>query len=196
MGTLTNERRSHVETVRDWPRGTRRRGFGFLHDQVWFPAPIKADVFGNEAVPSRPERIRIKKFGGKWHELYLDRKMLWTPFGSLRFHTFHMGDDDGAPHDHPWAFVTFPLSDYTETVQKPIVNRTTSDLLYTMSSRLVKRWRFHFRRAAHRHFVHEPDGPIRTIILTGRARRDWAFYPNGRRVPHREWTNYNREVES
>ena len=115
--------------------------------------------------------------------------MLWTPLGTLRVHTFYRGDDDGAPHDHPWWFVTFPLRSYVETVQTGLA----PSILY--NSRVVRAWRFHFRSAYHRHFVHEPDRPVRTVILTGRPKNNWSFYPRGRRVLHREWTNYNREEE-
>jgi hypothetical protein len=167
-----------VKTLADWPKGTRRRGWGHLHDQVWFPVPL--------GVFPRPGTTETMS-DGEEYQLYLDRWMIWTPFGTLRIHTFHQGDDDCAPHDHPWWFITFPLQTYTETVQTPDGR---------LNSRPVKRWRFHFRSALHRHFVHDPGRPIKTIIWTGNVINNWSFWPDHRtRVKHREWTNYNREAE-
>lgn len=187
MVTLNEARRSHVETVRDWPRGTRERGWGFLWDQVWFPAdaPIKAPM----------KNVMCRDF--KWYQLYLDRKMLWTPLGTLRIHTFYMGDEDGAVHSHPWWFVTFPLRSYTETVMTPLRIRKSKDApKYVMNSRVVRAWRFHFRRATHRHFVHAPYRPFSTIILTGRKKNEWGFYPeHDKFVHHRDWTSYDRSEE-
>lgn len=187
MAQLDSKRRSYVKTISDWPRGTRRRGVGFLHDQVWFPAPTDGTF-----VPDRPGHIPIERFDGQWHELYLDRRMFWCRwlgFG-IRIHTFYAGDDDAAPHDHPWWFITIPLRSYYETVQSEDGR---------LNSRVVRAWRPHFRRATHRHFVHEPLKPFKTIIITGNVSHNWSFYPTIRgkirRVLHREWTNYNRERE-
>lgn len=170
-------RRSFTERISDWPSGTRKRKWGFLHDKVWFPIPAREYLM-------RPARDHpdYAVFDYWYYRLYLDRRMIWTPFGSIRFHTFHTGDEGSVFHDHPWWFITLPLRGYTETVQ-------TDDGLE--NSRLVRAWRFHFRKAMHRHFVHEPKKPFSTLILTGRVMRDWKFWPEpGVSVSHREWTNY------
>jgi len=180
VGTLSSKRKSHVEVLRDWPRGTRRRGWGILHDRVWFPRDAP-----------RSKYPLVQQFGTEVYQLYLDRKMIWTPFGSLRLHTFYTGDDDSSVHDHPWNFITFPFRSYTETVQTVTDNGTVN-----LNSRVVRAWRFHFRRATHRHFVHEPLRSFSTIIITGRNKRDWSFWPDGKtRIRHAEWTSYERESE-
>jgi len=192
VAMLSSERKSCVETVKDWPKGTRRRGLGYLHDQIWFPADVPVEA------PS--DHVMCRDF--KWYQLYLDRKMIWTPFGTLRLHTFYMGDDDAAVHDHPWWFITFPFRSYTETYEEEIPSWKWYDwrkkipgdhpMYWVRRVRLVRAWRFHFRRATHRHFVHAPDRPFRTIILTGPLKRNWGFWPDGDTfIPHREWTNYN-----
>jgi len=48
---------------------------------------------------------------------YLDRYILYILGPTLRLHKFWRGDDDRAPHDHPWVFWTFPLRSYVETVE-------------------------------------------------------------------------------
>lgn len=196
MAKLSSARRSFVKTLRDWPRGTRTRGWGFLHDQVWFPVSVKeANVYMHD--PAFDVVEQIAEIQGEWHRLYLDRNMFWTPFGTIRLHTFYQGDDDAAPHDHPWWFITFPFKSYTETVMEPDPRSIdpAHKQNYIMNSRLVRAWRFHFRSKFHRHFVHEPLKPFRTLIITGRNLNNWSFFPDGKRVLHREWTNYNREAE-
>jgi len=199
MAKLSQKIRSHVETISDWPRGTRKRGIGFLHDRVWFPTD-KSDY---ELLD--PEKT-FKLFDNKWHELYLDRRMFWFKFG-IRIHTFHIGDDDAAVHDHPWWFITFPLRSYTETYEERIPapfpwydwrrRRPAKHPMYWVRRlRVVRAFRFHFRSAKHRHFVHEPFRPFRTIIFTGRLKNNWGFWPESDTfIPHREWSTYNREVE-
>ncbi|HAL41993.1 MAG TPA: hypothetical protein DCP57_06075, partial [Gammaproteobacteria bacterium] len=70
---------------------------------------------------------------------YLERWIIWCGI-TLRLHRFHKGDDDRAFHDHPWWFITFPLSSYMEHTpgQEPVV---------------ISSWRPHFRGASHRHIV-------------------------------------------
>ena len=186
MAQLDSKRRSFVKTLRDWPKGTRRRGVGFIHDQIWFPVPE-----GTFPLPGTTEVMD----DGREYQLYLDRNMFWCSwlgFG-IRIHTFHMGDDDAAPHDHPWWFITIPFRSYTETVQIPTPDHWNNK--FVLRSQKVRAWIPHFRSAFHRHFVHEPLKPFRTLIITGNVKHNWSFYPEGKRVLHREWTNYNREVE-
>jgi len=115
---------------------------------------------------------------------YLERWILWLPGLTLRVHKFWRGDDPTAPHDHPWWYVTFPLSHYIENWWDPRVEH--------MRSRVVGAWRFHFRPAAHRHIVHmppeRPDTPIYTLVMTGGWERKWGFWPEATRFIYwREW---------
>ena len=93
---VSDKRRSWVEKIFDWPRGTRERGWGILHDRVWFP------LGDGSYMSDHPEETQIRKFDGRWYRMYLDRRMLWLGPIKIRIHTFYSGDDDSAPHDHPW----------------------------------------------------------------------------------------------
>lgn len=115
---------------------------------------------------------------GRDRDVYMVR--YW--FGPLRFHIMHRGDAGECPHDHPWWFITFPLTSYVEEV---LVERTrtvspehalgTSDHEVTTLEkelRVVKAFRFHFRPA---HYAHRILGPLKK---TG-AWIDGQFFPTG-----------------
>lgn len=182
---LSTSRKSYVHLVSDWPKGTYKRRWGYIHDQVWFPVEkTDHELLDPEKTFKVFDYKRDFRWDRQWHQLYLDRRMLWLGPINFRFHTFHQGDDEAAPHDHPWWFITFPFRSYTETVM-------TED--GRMNSRVVRGWRFHYRPAKHRHFVHEPRRPFSTLIMTGRLKHNWSFWPDAETcIPHREWTNYNR----
>lgn len=61
-------------------------------------------------------------------------------------HVFHRGDSDPDPHDHPWAFDTFPLTAYDEDVWH---NGVTVP-------RVVTAGRWHHRDAIYCHRVRGP----------------------------------------
>lgn len=221
------ERRvSRVYKIWSWPRNARDRGWGLIHDQIWFyddaPSELRAyreltDVEVGEGREIHPLEWSGKWWrrdhDGKWLRLYMDRKMLWGPrwmrSWRIRLHHFFSGDDDSAPHDHPWAFVTFPLSDYTETVEldddaeRSVIPSEVQGSAYVQCSdksyalrivRKVRRWRFHFRPALHRHYVHEPRRPFRTIVFAcAYPERVWGFWPEPDVfVKYTDWTEYTR----
>jgi hypothetical protein len=118
-------------------------------------------------------RLGILRFGfahdlvEEADEAYLERWIIWCGF-SLRIHKFHKGDDDRAFHDHPWWFITFPLTGYTEFTP----NKDPA---------FVKPWRFYFRSSSHRHIVKlNSNRPVWTLILTGKNQRTWGFWENDR----------------
>ena len=204
MARLSEKSRSHVETVSDWPKGTYKRKFGYLHDQVWFP------VSGNEYMQERPSPEYMVKHtiaGNTYYRLYLDRRMFWFKWFHIRLHTFYQGDDDSAVHDHPWWFITIPFTTYYETVEEQIPSpfpwydwrqRRPGDhpTYWRRRIRRVRAFLPHFRRATHRHFVLKPEKPFHTIILTGPLKRDWGFWPKDNAfIPHREWATYDRDVK-
>lgn len=112
---------------------------------------------------------------------YLERWILWFGF-TLRLHRFHKGDDDRAYHDHPWWFITLPLSTYLE--------RTPGqDIVY------VSRWRPHFRPAAHQHIVQLLDqNPAWTFIITGPKTKEWGFWDNNQFIHHEQWLQEDRST--
>lgn len=136
-------------------------------------------------------------------------------FGAtLRLHRFVRGDDDRAPHDHPWWFITFPFTSYVERYWLPCPTITftagmplpgepgfacdsNSGISYgtkwVEDVRVVKAWRFHFRERKFRHFVvGRADGknkPFWTLVFTGPSHKGWGFWPTPDTfVPWRQWT--------
>ena len=109
---------------------------------------------------------------------YLERWLLWLGV-TFRLHKFYRGDQNRAPHDHPWPFITFPLHAYREDYwdgQK-------------MSNRVVKPFRFHYRPAKHRHIVRKiTEGPTWTIVVNLWKTNEWGFYPDPNTFVHwRDW---------
>lgn len=86
--------------------------------------------------------------------------------GRLRYHLFYRGDSDPDCHDHPWWFITFPLTAYVEEVIAPkLVARVEQTLADIGEStvcppskavrylQVVPAYRFSFRSAKHTHRV-------------------------------------------
>lgn len=118
---------------------------------------------------------------------YLERRIVWL-FGlfTLRWHTFWQGDPDRQLHDHPWWFITFPLSTYYEYVLADM-EATETGWVEQWDWRAVKAWRPHFRSAKYAHRVITPlTGPIHTLVLGGWYSNRWGFYVNGEHVYHRD----------
>lgn len=118
-------------------------------------------------------------------QLYMKRWILYIGGATLRLHRFYRGDDDRAPHTHPWAFWTFPLTDYWEHVWD-------SDNGRYIGRSVVKAWKLHARPANYRHIVEgradRKTGPFWTFCVTGRYQGSWGFYPTPDKfVPWREW---------
>jgi hypothetical protein len=126
-------------------------------------------------------------------EKYLERWFMYFLGFTIRLHKFYRGDDDRAPHDHPWAFVTFPLGlGYWEQV-------FSSD--GSVMTRYVAPWRWHWRPAKYQHIVlgthakadkrgvkNWTPKPFYTIVLTSRKKQTWGFYPEGKFV---YWKDFN-----
>jgi hypothetical protein len=108
---------------------------------------------------------------------YLERWIVWLGIGTLRVHKFWRGDSDRHMHDHPWSFITFPLSPYYEWVD------AGSKIVY----REVRAFRPHYRPAEFRHIVDDPAGPIYTIVITGPKKRRWGFWVNGKFVDYHDY---------
>ena len=121
---------------------------------------------------------------------------LWL--GRLRMHIFHRGDKDPDCHDHPWDFVTFPLTSYVEEVLHPIRDTIAEGEepkppRYFKDIQVVRRFRFHFRKAETRspgflvlgNGTFSPAGnrmisdrKIVTIVYQRGVRRKWGFIKN------------------
>lgn len=109
---------------------------------------------------------------------YLERWILYLGRCTLRLHKFYRPDDDRAPHDHPWWFVTFPLQGYRELVWIGSLTHFNE----------VPALRPSFRPAVYRHMVTGPEFPVWTFIITGPVKRKWGFWKTPREfVPYSEW---------
>jgi hypothetical protein len=114
---------------------------------------------------------------------YLDRYIAYVWLGTLRLHKFWRGDDDRAPHCHPFHFITIPMRSYRELVERPDGARYIN---------IVRAFLPQFRRASYRHIVlGRLDGspkPFWTFVVASRPVRQWGFWPKfDVFVPWREW---------
>lgn len=141
---------------------------------------------------------RIYGRDGEHWTLYLWRLKLTpnTPWGGLYFHVFLRGDQDPDLHDHPWNFVTFPLTSYWEEYW------VGGEGLKRYAARRVKAFRFHWRSAEYAHrvlgrdWVYGPEairvgvqhqGWIFTFIWHSSKKRSWGFWVDEKWVPWREY---------
>jgi len=133
-------------------------------------------------------------------ERYLDRYIVYLLGGTLRLHKFWRGDDQRAPHDHPWWFITFPFRSYLEEYWTPVSEWDGKGPYHSYDwrsdwvsrLRVVKAWRFHFRPAKFRHIViGRADGskkPFWTLVISGGVSNAWGFWPKPDSfVPYKEW---------
>lgn len=96
-------------------------------------------------------------------ERYLDRYILFkTPRLSVNLHQFHESDPD-VPHDHPWHNISI------------ILCGTVVEFGAAGLGRLLKPWRPLYRHAAEFHRLEVIKGPVWSIFIQFRWRRDWGF---------------------
>jgi hypothetical protein len=112
---------------------------------------------------------------------YLERWILYVGGLNFRLHKFYRGDDERAPHDHPWWFVTFPLSSYTEMVPRAVYHEGYGGFwMWEMDQNVVRRFRFHYRPGEYKHYVvGRLDGkqkPFWTFVIAGDRSRKWGFW--------------------
>lgn len=131
-------------------------------------------------------------------ERYLGRWFISFGWGTIRLHKFYRGDNDRAPHTHPWSFITFPLSSYVEH---------RFDKGVDLGLFVVKAFRFHYRPVTFEHIVLgrvkmcgcgcgnatiDPK-PFYTIVIGGNKSNEWGFYPEpGEFVHHKDFLNVDQ----
>ena len=122
---------------------------------------------------------------------YMTRWIMYCGPIGFRLHKFYRGDDDRAPHDHPFWFVTIPLgTGYWEWVHYVVNNEWAPRLEY------VAPWRPHFRPASHKHIVAGPltgsGRPFWTFCIFGFTQPHWGFWPTPDTFVHfMDWEEYN-----
>ena len=86
---------------------------------------------------------------------------------SIRIHHWVGSDDQRHMHDHPWAYLTVILKGgYTDVNTSGESRLTPGCVRYFPSS--------------HRHTVRVDRGGAWTLVVTGRERRVWGFWVNGK----------------
>ena len=125
---------------------------------------------------------------GRSNDLYLTRWRLWggndANKSRIFLHRFHRGDEDEAPHDHPWAYWSLILwGGYFELTPTFLGD--------------VKTWfgplSFLRREANWTHRVMLPPGKrCWTLVWTGKKTQSWGFWcPSG----WRHWRDHEKATE-
>ena len=103
---------------------------------------------------------------GPDHCPYLVRWVLDFRLFSIRLHHWLNSDDTRHPHDHGWSFISIVL-------WGSLVDRTEDGDKH-------RRWLSVSRfKAEHQHMV-IIDRPAWTLLITGRDRRVWGYWVNGK----------------
>ncbi len=98
---------------------------------------------------------------------YMERWILNFGVFTIRLHHWISSDDQRHLHDHPFWFVTMILKGaYVD------ISPTKSELL--------ERGAIRFRKATHQHTVSVSPDECWTLLLTGREKREWGFWVDGR----------------
>lgn len=92
----------------------------------------------------------------RWHLIPRNRLL------NVYLHQFLRSDDDRAPHDHPWANLSWLLSGrYDEHTPRGVRTRRQGALVV--------------RRASSLHRIELTHGPVWTLFVTGPKVREWGF---------------------
>lgn len=127
-------------------------------------------IRGTTSNPANTDKRKMKPFEIRWNEPlgipecpYMYRWMLSTPWFSVRIHKWYRSDDKRYLHDHAANFSTFILKgSYTDV---------TDD-----HREFLPQYSFRYRKAEHKHYVHEPEPGTITILFFGKKVRNWGFY--------------------
>jgi hypothetical protein len=105
--------------------------------------------------------------------IYLQRlRVIGTPWFSIMLHRIRRPDPDPDRHDHPWNFWSLVLWGSYEEDSGGVVKRV----------RWVNR-----HRAEDTHRITRVFGPVVTLVITGRRRRNWGFWKDNVFVPWRQY---------
>jgi len=103
---------------------------------------------------------------------YMERWLARTPRGYVRVHHILRSDDDRALHDHPFDFTSLILrGSYIEHVPADPTRPGGPTVSQRYGPGSILR-----RRAEDPHRLVLPDGPVWTLVLTEKKRRDWGFH--------------------
>ena len=148
-----------------------------------------------------PDQVITRRGDGSYNPymlrwfLFRSKRFDWMP--RLYLHKFLRSDDDRAPHDHPWWFISILLhGSYVEY-------RWDKDDIKTMRVRHSPSIAFRGLSTKHRvelfadaHIVRQNGmlmrnevnfHPVWTLILTGPDVRAWGFWCGDQFIPHRKF---------
>ena len=100
-------------------------------------------------------------------EPYLTRWVLDLGFISFRLHHWTGSDDLRHPHDHAWSFMTFVL-------HGSYMDKSPD------GDEIMSAGKIAYRTAEHQHCVQLLSKHCWTFLITGRERRKWGFWVNGK----------------
>lgn len=125
---------------------------------------LLADILINSVQGREPDFI----IGGE-DDPYIKRWWLRREreAGSIYLHQIIRDDDDRALHDHPW--------DCTSIILQGVLREVLPE-----GSRLLTPGTITSRKAEDAHRLEVVDGPVWSLFVTGKVRRQWGFHcPNG-----------------
>lgn len=98
---------------------------------------------------------------------YIVRWVFNFYFFSIRIHHWLSSDDQRHFHDHPWWYLSWVIKgSYTDITPDGQTER--------------KRWSLKLFSASHQHTVKISKAGCWTILLTGREKRVWGFWVDGK----------------
>lgn len=124
---------------------------------------------------------------------YLVRlRILQTPWFGIYLHDIYEPDDERAPHNHPWSFISIVVRGWYVEKVYPNPERTMQHQ-YGWKNYGIKR---HRRFSAHKmgrvsaHRITECAPGLKTLILTGPRQSSWGFFEDGVYI---DWKDYERK---
>lgn len=124
--------------------------------------------------------------GGKENPLLIRWVLFRIPQFGIFIHKFCRSDYDRALHDHPWTFVSVILhGGYSEYREEKDERGTYETLDWYGPGSIL------YRPAEYKHRVVIYKEPSWNLILVGRRRRKWGFWPNGQWC---WWRKYNYQT--
>lgn len=122
---------------------------------------------------------------------YLTRwEFLSCNYFAIYLHKFHRSDDNSSLHDHPWDFITIPLSvGYNDCTYRGSSDNNGKP---TFNRELMRPFIPRFRKATHIHFVELIDNkPCWTLIIRFKYVRWWGFWKKGKFTRFDKYFNEN-----
>jgi hypothetical protein len=131
-----------------------------------------------------------KVIGPTDNPLILRRQLLQTPLFGIYVHVMRREDADRYPHDHPWNFWSLILRGGYEEMRYPDAARRRCLRMFVLSH---TRWRLHRLRVGDAHRVISVQPGTVTLVIVGRHRQVWGFYPDGQWIEWR-WIEWRKRI--